>query len=280
MSLSTSLPSPPPVLSEDPDEIDEELAVFESEEDLLTNLTTFEDPEDVAGAVISTYDQAIRERQALAISLQLGGDDVSTSSAHTESIKNNDVKMDPNMRLQYLMDQSEVFAHFLAGTNAETLRKSQIKKRGRKSKEELARLALEAEKTPKKEGGLNAMEIYEQDEEEKKNAAKTPAVRMSEEAEDASMMATATSKRTVTRIDKQPVNLSEHCKMHPYQLEGLNWLIKLHDNAINGILADEMGLGKTLQTISLLAYLRSTVSAFITISICSSALELNTTTIF
>ena len=188
--------------------------------------------------------------------------------------------MDPNMRLQYLMYQSDVFAHFLAGTNAETLRKSQIKKRGRKSKEELARLALEAEKTPKKEGGLNAMEIYEQDEEEKKNAAKTPAVRMSEEAEDASMMATATSKRTVTRIDKQPVNLSEHCKMHPYQLEGLNWLIKLHDNAINGILADEMGLGKTLQTISLLAYLRSTVSAFITISICSSALELNTTTIF
>lgn len=81
--------------------------------------------------------------------------------------------------------------------------------------------------------------------------------------------------------------------MRPYQLEGLNWMIKLHDNGINGILADEMGLGacwrvrasvcgldartvahlpthrhtkttpnaqrpptgKTLQTISLLAYL-------------------------
>ena len=44
--------------------------------------------------------------------------------------------------------------------------------------------------------------------------------------------------------------------MHPYQLEGLNWMIKLHDHGINGILADEMGLGKTLQTISMLAYLR------------------------
>jgi SWI/SNF-related matrix-associated actin-dependent regulator of chromatin subfamily A member 5 len=32
--------------------------------------------------------------------------------------------------------------------------------------------------------------------------------------------------------------------MHAYQLEGLNWLIKLHDHGINGILADEMGLGK------------------------------------
>lgn len=43
--------------------------------------------------------------------------------------------------------------------------------------------------------------------------------------------------------------------MRSYQVEGLNWMIKLHDNSINGILADEMGLGKTLQTISLLAYL-------------------------
>jgi SWI/SNF-related matrix-associated actin-dependent regulator of chromatin subfamily A member 5 len=39
-------------------------------------------------------------------------------------------------------------------------------------------------------------------------------------------------------------------------VDGLNYLIRLHDFSINGILADEMGLGKTLQTISLLAYLR------------------------
>ncbi|XP_024526017.1 probable chromatin-remodeling complex ATPase chain isoform X2 [Selaginella moellendorffii] len=43
--------------------------------------------------------------------------------------------------------------------------------------------------------------------------------------------------------------------MRDYQLAGLNWLIKLYENGINGILADEMGLGKTLQTISLLGYL-------------------------
>lgn len=29
----------------------------------------------------------------------------------------------------------------------------------------------------------------------------------------------------------------------PYQLEGLNWMIRLTENGINGILADEMGLG-------------------------------------
>jgi len=28
--------------------------------------------------------------------------------------------------------------------------------------------------------------------------------------------------------------------MKDYQLHGLNWLIKLYDNGINGILADEM----------------------------------------
>ncbi|KAI5004690.1 hypothetical protein ZWY2020_031933 [Hordeum vulgare] len=44
-------------------------------------------------------------------------------------------------------------------------------------------------------------------------------------------------------------------QMRDYQLAGLNWLIRLYENGINGILADEMGLGKTLQTISLMGYL-------------------------
>ena len=43
--------------------------------------------------------------------------------------------------------------------------------------------------------------------------------------------------------------------MRDYQVQGLNWLISLYENGINGILADEMGLGKTLQTISFLGYL-------------------------
>eukprot|EP00210_Caulerpa_lentillifera_P004800 g4582.t1 len=43
--------------------------------------------------------------------------------------------------------------------------------------------------------------------------------------------------------------------LHPYQLEGLNWLkFKWHQEE-NIILADEMGLGKTIQTIAFLAYL-------------------------
>ena len=44
--------------------------------------------------------------------------------------------------------------------------------------------------------------------------------------------------------------------MRRYQLEGLDWLVSLYENGLNGILADEMGLGKTIQTISFLAFLR------------------------
>lgn len=45
-------------------------------------------------------------------------------------------------------------------------------------------------------------------------------------------------------------------EMRDYQIRGLNWLISLYENGINGILADEMGLGKTLQTISMIGYLK------------------------
>lgn len=44
-------------------------------------------------------------------------------------------------------------------------------------------------------------------------------------------------------------------ELRPYQLEGLQWMVSLFNNNLNGILADEMGLGKTIQTISLIAYL-------------------------
>ncbi|KAG1457849.1 hypothetical protein G6F56_006523 [Rhizopus delemar] len=40
-----------------------------------------------------------------------------------------------------------------------------------------------------------------------------------------------------------------------YQVKGLQWMVSLYNNHLNGILADEMGLGKTIQTISLITYL-------------------------
>lgn len=52
---------------------------------------------------------------------------------------------------------------------------------------------------------------------------------------------------------EQPKMLSAQLK--EYQLKGLNWLVNLYEQGINGILADEMGLGKTIQSISVMAYL-------------------------
>ena len=89
--------------------------------------------------------------------------------------------------------------------------------------------------------------------------------RLTERQEDELMMqsaqqeqgasANAAAAGSGTRLTAQP-SCIQNGAMRPYQLEGLNWLIKLYEHGINGILADEMGLGKTLQTISLLGYLK------------------------
>ena len=44
-------------------------------------------------------------------------------------------------------------------------------------------------------------------------------------------------------------------KLKDYQIKGLQWMVSLYNNRLNGILADEMGLGKTIQTISLITFL-------------------------
>ncbi|KAM7260904.1 hypothetical protein ACFE04_026379 [Oxalis oulophora] len=43
--------------------------------------------------------------------------------------------------------------------------------------------------------------------------------------------------------------------LRDYQLIGLQWMVSLYNNKLNGILADEMGLGKTVQVMALIAYL-------------------------
>lgn len=63
------------------------------------------------------------------------------------------------------------------------------------------------------------------------------------------------------QLAKQPDYLDETGLMlHPYQLEGLNWLRFSYGNKVDTILADEMGLGKTIQTIAFLYSLCKDVS--------------------
>uniref|UniRef100_A0A7S0M6D0 Uncharacterized protein n=1 Tax=Cryptomonas curvata TaxID=233186 RepID=A0A7S0M6D0_9CRYP len=84
--------------------------------------------------------------------------------------------------------------------------------------------------------------------------------RMSEKAEDDLLLKRAETETSDSinadeqRLTKQP-SILVNGTLRDYQLEGLNWLVRLYNNGISGILADEMGLGKTVQTVSMIGYL-------------------------
>ena len=81
----------------------------------------------------------------------------------------------------------------------------------------------------------------------------------------------AVAHRIREKVTKQPAILVGGT-LKDYQVKGLQWMVSLYNNKLNGILADEMvfafrrrhfsllilrpqGLGKTIQTISLIAFL-------------------------
>ena len=85
--------------------------------------------------------------------------------------------------------------------------------------------------------------------------------RMAEQAEDDILMKRAETEASGKavfaddlRLTAQP-SVLKNGTLRDYQLEGLNWLVRLYNNGISGILADEMGLGKTVQTVAMIGYL-------------------------
>ncbi|KAJ8101937.1 SNF2 family N-terminal domain-containing protein [Lipomyces tetrasporus] len=89
----------------------------------------------------------------------------------------------------------------------------------------------------------------------RKNASSDHRHRKTEQEEDAELMKDEAEEESETTVFTESPSFINGT-MRDYQVQGLNWLISLHENGISGILADEMGLGKTLQTISFLGYLR------------------------
>ncbi|KAJ3294294.1 hypothetical protein HK104_003709 [Borealophlyctis nickersoniae] len=134
---------------------------------------------------------------------------------------------DAQKRYAYLMGQTELFAHFI---NVQKMKGTDVT-----ALEEAA--ATGKAKAAAKDGSRRH--------------------RKTEKEEDEEML-----KDEVEEEASEPIVFTEtphyvkFALMRDYQVQGLNWLISLYENGINGILADEMGLGKTLQTISFLGYLK------------------------
>ncbi|RKO92339.1 SNF2 family N-terminal domain-containing protein [Blyttiomyces helicus] len=64
-----------------------------------------------------------------------------------------------------------------------------------------------------------------------------------------------TAAHRVTEIVTTQPSILVGGTLKDYQIKGLQWMVSLYNNRLNGILADEMGLGKTIQTLSLITYL-------------------------
>jgi len=143
------------------------------------------------------------------------------------------LEKDRSNRFGFLLKQTELFSHFMqtgvkAGGGGPT---SPLKMKGRPRQNE------------------------KKDAKSKLVAAGDHRHRKTEEEEDEELLSEAKNSKILTRFEESPSYIKAG-EMRDYQIRGLNWMISLYENGINGILADEMGLGKTLQTISLLGYMK------------------------
>ncbi|KAI8992400.1 SNF2 family N-terminal domain-containing protein [Pilobolus umbonatus] len=129
-------------------------------------------------------------------------------------------------RYRYLLDQTELFAHFLKLKDV----KDDAMTAALAEKEHQRKLADE-------EGARRRRKTEKEEDEE---------ILQDEQGD---------NDEQLTVFTESPAYVTGGI-LREYQIQGLNWMISLFENGINGILADEMGLGKTLQTISFLGYLK------------------------
>ncbi|KAF4533362.1 hypothetical protein B566_EDAN002760 [Ephemera danica] len=165
----------------------------------------------------------------------VSSDTQNASSGETSSRGKSDdfetkLETDRSKRFDYLLQQTEIFTHFMSGNQRDKAPTSPLKlKPGRPRKVPVEQRTSEV--------GDHRHRKTEQEEDEELLAE------------------TNVTAKVITRFDISPYYI-KNGELRDYQVRGLNWMISLYENGINGILADEMGLGKTLQTISLLGYMK------------------------
>ncbi|XP_048839487.1 probable global transcription activator SNF2L1 [Brienomyrus brachyistius] len=139
-------------------------------------------------------------------------------------------KTDRANRFEFLLKQTELFAHFIQPASQKSPTSPLKVKLGR----------------PR----------VKQDEKQNLLSVGDNRHRRTEQEEDEELLSESRRAANVlVRFEESP-SYVKNGALRDYQIRGLNWMISLYENGINGILADEMGLGKTLQTIALLGYLK------------------------
>uniref|UniRef100_A0A5S6PYK1 Uncharacterized protein n=1 Tax=Trichuris muris TaxID=70415 RepID=A0A5S6PYK1_TRIMR len=137
---------------------------------------------------------------------------------------------DQAKRFEFLLKKTELFSHFVSSGHSVRDGKvtvSPLKLKGVKSEKALPKVSSVGDHRHRK----------------------------TEKEEDEELLMEERRKGGIFCFEQSPWYI-KNGEMRDYQIRGLNWMISLFENGINGILADEMGLGKTLQTISLIGYMK------------------------
>uniref|UniRef100_A0A7N9I9R8 SNF2 related chromatin remodeling ATPase 1 n=1 Tax=Macaca fascicularis TaxID=9541 RepID=A0A7N9I9R8_MACFA len=152
------------------------------------------------------------------------------ATAATEKGEKKKEKADRAKRFEFLLKQTELFAHFIQPS---------------------------AQKSPTSPLNMKlGRPRIKKDEKQSLISAGDYRHRRTEQEEDEELLSESRKTSNVCiRFEVSP-SYVKGGPLRDYQIRGLNWLISLYENGVNGILADEMGLGKTLQTIALLGYLK------------------------
>ena len=152
-------------------------------------------------------------------------------------------------KLNFLITQTELYAHFMAGklgvaNETDTENKILAKLDSDIKDERLLEIDdYDADSVKKKAKDTATLAAQKQESMrtgfDQKVKMENGSLQMSEAAE--------------TAGDRPQPNIFQGT-LKTYQLKGMNWLCSLYDQGINGILADEMGLGKTVQALAFLSY--------------------------
>ncbi|XP_036161626.1 probable global transcription activator SNF2L1 isoform X8 [Myotis myotis] len=182
-----------------------------------------------AEATVATEQSEKKEKSVSPFQLKIAAK-VSKSEKEMDPEYEEKMKADRAKRFEFLLKQTELFAHFIQPS---------------------------AQKSPTSPLNmkLGRPRIKKEDKQSLISAGDYRHRRTEQEEDEELLSESRKASNVCVRFEVSPSYVKGGL-LRDYQIRGLNWLISLYENGINGILADEMGLGKTLQTIALLGYLK------------------------